>query len=93
SDLVAYDNKWTLESLRPVIEHCLECFGPARAMFASDFPVAGLHASFDEVYQVFRTVAWQLSLDEQRALFFATANDTYRLGIADPAEIRSGCHV
>jgi predicted TIM-barrel fold metal-dependent hydrolase len=93
SDLVAYDNKWTLESLRPVIEHCLECFGPARAMFASDFPVAGLHASFDEVYQVFRTVASQLSYDEQRALFFATANDTYRLGIADPAEIRRGCHV
>ncbi|NKM66875.1 amidohydrolase family protein [Rhizobium laguerreae] len=93
SDLVAYDNAWTLESLRPVIEHCLDCFGPARAMFASDFPVAGLHASFDEVYRVFHTVASQLSLDEQRALFFATANETYRLGIADPAKIRSGCHI
>jgi predicted TIM-barrel fold metal-dependent hydrolase len=93
SDLVAYDNKWTLESLQPVIEHCLDCFGPARAMFASDFPVAGLHASFDEVYQVFRAVASKLSYDEQRVLFFATANDTYRLGIADPAEIRRGYHV
>ncbi|AGS24310.1 amidohydrolase family protein [Rhizobium etli] len=93
SDLVAYDNDWTLESLRPVIEHCLDCFGPARSMFASDFPVAGLHASFDEIYQVFRTVAAELSLDEQRALFFATANDTYHLGIADPAEIGRGAHV
>ncbi|AHG48412.1 hydrolase (plasmid) [Rhizobium leguminosarum bv. trifolii CB782] len=93
SDLVAYDHAWTLESLRPVIEHCLDCFGPARAMFASDFPVAGLHASFDEVYQTFRTVAAELSLDEQRALFFATANDTYRLGLADPAEIGRGRHV
>ncbi|MBX5011324.1 amidohydrolase family protein [Rhizobium lentis] len=93
SDLVAYDHVWTLESLRPVIEHCLDCFGPARAMFASDFPVAGLHASFDEVYEVFRTVAAEFSLDEQRALFFATANDTYRLGIADLAEARRDCHV
>ncbi|MBB2690750.1 UNVERIFIED_ORG: putative TIM-barrel fold metal-dependent hydrolase [Rhizobium esperanzae] len=93
SDLVAYDHAWTLESLRPVIEHCLACFGPERAMFASDFPVAGLHASFDEVYQVYRTVAAELSLDEQRALFFATANDTYRLGLADPAEIGRGLHV
>jgi predicted TIM-barrel fold metal-dependent hydrolase len=76
-----------------VIEHCLDCFGPARAMFASDFPVAGLHASFDEVYQVFRAVASKLSYDEQRVLFFATANDTYRLGIADPSEIRRGYHV
>lgn len=84
SDLVAYDNDWTLESLRPVIEHCLDCFGPARAMFASDFPVAGLHASFDDLYAVFRTVAEPLSLAEQRALFFTTANDTYRLGITEP---------
>ncbi|MBB5662031.1 putative TIM-barrel fold metal-dependent hydrolase [Rhizobium leguminosarum] len=93
SDLVAYDNDWTLESLRPVIEHCLDCFGPERAMFASDFPVAGLRASFDEVYQVFRTVAAGLSWDEQRALFFATANDTYRLDMADPAETGRGSHV
>ncbi|MBB4194338.1 putative TIM-barrel fold metal-dependent hydrolase [Rhizobium aethiopicum] len=93
SDLVAYDNDWTLESLRPVIEHCLECFGPERSMFASDFPVAGLHASFDEIYEIFRTVASQFSLDEQRALFFATANDTYRLGIADPADARRDCLV
>ncbi|EJT01788.1 amidohydrolase family protein [Rhizobium sp. CCGE 510] len=93
SDLVAYDNDWTLESLRPVIGHCLDCFGPERSMFASDFPVAGLHASFDEVYQVFRTVAAELSYDEQRVLFFATANDTYRLGLADPVEIGRGRHV
>lgn len=83
SDLVAYDNDWTLESLSPVIAHCLDCFGPERSMFASDFPVAGLHATFDEVYTVFRAVAAPLSLDEQRALFFTTANDTYRLDVAD----------
>ena len=83
SDLVAYDHDWTLESLTPVIDHCLDCFGPSRAMFASDFPVAGLHASFDDVYEVFRTAAASLSLDEQRALFFTTANETYRLGMGE----------
>ncbi|HEU0222195.1 MAG TPA: amidohydrolase family protein, partial [Paracoccaceae bacterium] len=41
SDLVAYDHDWTLESLRPVVLHCIDFFGPGRAMFASDFPVAG----------------------------------------------------
>ena len=83
SDLVAYDNDWTQESLTPVIEHALDCFGPARAMFASDFPVTGLHASFDEAYAVFRAAAAPLSLDEQRALFFTTANETYRLGMGE----------
>lgn len=81
SDLVAYDNDWSLDSLRPVIEHCIACFGPGRAMFASDFPVAGLHASFADVYAAFRTVASEFSADEQRDLFFATADRTYRLGL------------
>ncbi|MEW9304190.1 amidohydrolase family protein [Labrys neptuniae] len=81
SDLVAYDNDWSLDSLRPVIEHCIACFGPGRAMFASDFPVAGLHASFAEVYEAFRTVASEFSADEQRDLFFATADRVYRLGL------------
>ncbi len=88
SDLVAYDNDWTFESLQPVVEHCLDCFGASRCMFASDFPVAGLHASFDEVYGVFRKAAEPLSIDEQRALFFITANDTYRLGLSDIALAR-----
>ena len=78
SDLVAYDHHGTLESLAEVTFHCLECFGTARAMFASDFPVAGLHASFDEVYGAFKVIASQLSADEQRALFFANAARLYR---------------
>jgi predicted TIM-barrel fold metal-dependent hydrolase len=78
SDLVAYDHHWTLDSLADVVLHCLECFGTARAMFASDFPVAGLHASFDEVYGAFKVIASQLSADEQRALFFANAARLYR---------------
>ena len=49
----------------------------------ADFPVTGLHASFDEAYAVFRAAAAPLSLDEQRALFFTTANETYRLGMGE----------
>ena len=55
----------------------------SRSMFASDFPVAGLHATFDDVYGVFRNAAASLSLDEQHALFFTTANETYRLGMGE----------
>ena len=79
SDLVAYDHDWTLDSLTPVIMHCIDCFGPESAMFASDFPVAGLHASFDEVYDSFKTIVSSLSADEQRSLFFDTAKRIYRL--------------
>ena len=79
SDLVAYDHDWTLDSLRPVVLHCIDCFGTGRAMFGSDFPVAGMHASFDEVYDSFKTITADLSADEQAALFFGNARRTYRL--------------
>ncbi|RWP38734.1 amidohydrolase family protein [Mesorhizobium sp.] len=79
SDLVAYDHDWTLDSLKPVVMHCIDCFGTQRAMFGSDFPVAGLHASFDAVYDSFKAIAGELSADEQTALFFDNARRIYRL--------------
>ncbi len=78
SDLVAYDHDWTLGSLREVVLHCVECFGARRAMFASDSPVAGLHATFDEVYDSFKAIASELSEDERRLLFFDNARRIYR---------------
>ncbi len=79
SDLVAYDHEWTLDSLAAVVRTCIDCFGPDRAIFASDFPVAGLHATFDEVYGAFKAITADLSPSEQHALFFGTAQRTYRL--------------
>lgn len=78
SDLVAYDNDWTLDGLRPVVEHCIDCFGPERSMFASDFPVAGLHATFDQIYDGFRLFASGFSEQEQVAMFHDNAHRTYR---------------
>jgi predicted TIM-barrel fold metal-dependent hydrolase len=79
SDLVAYDHAWTLDSLRPVVLACIDVFGPDRCMFGSDFPVAGLHASFDEVFDAFKAIVADLSADEQRALFHGNASRTYRI--------------
>ena len=84
SDLVAYEHDWTLDSLRAVVMGCLDSFGPGRAMFASDFPVAGLYATFDEVYGSFKTIVSGFAPGEQRDLFFANAQETYRLEDASP---------
>lgn len=77
SDLVAYDHDWTLESLRGVTLHCIDCFGPERAIFASDFPVAGLHATFDEVFDSFKEIVRDSTAAEQRALFYGNARRLY----------------
>ncbi len=83
SDLVAYDNDWTIESLRDVTLHCIDCFGPARAVLASDFPVAGLHATFDEVWDSFKTITADFTAEEQAALFHDNARRLYRLDEAE----------
>jgi len=79
SDLVAYDHDWTLDSLRAVVLHCIDCFGTGRAMFASDFPVADLHASFDEVFDSFKTITEGFSPEEQAALFHDNAARIYQV--------------
>jgi predicted TIM-barrel fold metal-dependent hydrolase len=81
SDLVAYDHDWTLESLRPVVLECIEAFGTDRAMFASDFPVAGLHATYDQVFASFKTIVADLSSAEQRCLFHDNAQRDYRIAV------------
>jgi predicted TIM-barrel fold metal-dependent hydrolase len=81
SDLVAYDHDWTLESLRPVVLECIEAFGTDRAMFASDFPVAGLHATYDQVFGSFKTIVADLSPVEQRCLFHDNAQRDYRIAV------------
>ena len=79
SDLVAYDHDWTLDSLRMVTIACIEAFGVERSMFASDFPVAGLYASFDEVFDSFKTITAGFSHADQAALFHDNARRFYRL--------------
>jgi predicted TIM-barrel fold metal-dependent hydrolase len=81
SDLVAYDHDWTLESLRPVVLECIEAFGTDRAMFASDFPVAGLHATYDQLFASFKTSVAELTPAEQQRLFHDNARRDYRIAV------------
>jgi L-fucono-1,5-lactonase len=49
SGLVTEDGaEWSVERLRPYVDHLLERFGPARMIFGSDWPVLTLRASYAE---------------------------------------------
>jgi hypothetical protein len=41
--------RWTPELNGPVVREAVALFGVARCMVASNFPVDGLHATFDEI--------------------------------------------
>ncbi|SLN51565.1 Amidohydrolase [Pseudoruegeria aquimaris] len=46
SGLGMFDHHWSRESIRPIIETCLDQFGPQRCMFGSNFPVDSLYSDY-----------------------------------------------
>ena len=71
--------RWSAVLNREVVLSAIEVFGAARAMFASNFPVDGLCASFDEIYSGFREIVASFSATEQRALFHDNALRHYAM--------------
>ncbi len=71
--------RWTPAELAPVAEAVLECFGPRRVMFGSDWPVCLLAASYEQVARVAETLVESLSPVEQQHIFADTARAWYRL--------------
>lgn len=73
---------WSARQVGPVIEHLLECFGPHRLLFGSDWPVCTLVASYHEVFALARdTLAGRLEDEELEAVFHANAVAQYRLSV------------
>jgi predicted TIM-barrel fold metal-dependent hydrolase len=68
---------WTAAANRAIVLTTIELFGPDRCLFASNFPVDGLCATFDTIYSGFRTIVGELSSDEQRKLFHDNAVRIY----------------
>ncbi len=79
SGLGMFDHDWTVDSIRPIVETCIELFGAERSMFGSNFPVDKLHASYADVFTAFEVIAAGLSEAEQAMLFSDTAKSFYRI--------------
>jgi predicted TIM-barrel fold metal-dependent hydrolase len=73
------DNRWTVESIRPFVLGPIEWFGPERCMFASNFPVDGLMASYNRLWNAYRQITEGFSSAEKSWLFAKTAERVYRL--------------
>lgn len=62
----------------PWIDGAIERFGAQRCLFASNFPVDGMHGSFDQLYTAFAECVTGLDDDARDALFAGTAERLYR---------------
>ncbi len=69
----------SLEVNGPVIRDAISIFGSDRCMFASNYPVESLVASFDEIFACFLAAIADRSAAEQRMLVHDNAKRIYRL--------------
>lgn len=79
SGLAMVDHQWTVESIRPWIEVCIEAFGPERCMFGTNWPLDGLFSDYATVVNAYREIVAPYSAHEQRQMFRATAEGWYRI--------------
>ena len=70
---------WTVESNREIVLRTIDLFGAERCMFASNFPVDSLCASFATIFGGFREIVRDFTPGEQRALFAANAERIYSM--------------
>jgi predicted TIM-barrel fold metal-dependent hydrolase len=69
---------WTVALNGQVVRDAVSIFGAARSMFASNFPVDSLVATFDEIFNGFETIASELDARTRQQLFHDTAAEVYR---------------
>jgi L-fuconolactonase len=67
------------EATREWYLHAIDCFGPARCMFESNFPVDKVSAAYRVLWNSFKRIAAAFTPAEKRALFHDTAVRVYGL--------------
>ncbi len=78
SGLGMFDHDWSDASVRPVLDGCLEAFGPERCMFGSNFPVDKLHATYARIVQALDKTLETCTVEEREWVYSGTARRFYR---------------
>ena len=81
SGVVAYADgaTWTLDDIRPYVEHAVACFGWDRVVWGSDWPVCTLTASLSVWLAATQALTLGCSASERDGLFSANARRLWRL--------------
>lgn len=74
SGLGMFEHDWVSERFRPIVETCLDQFGPDRVMFGSNFPVDKLYSDYATLVHAYRDL---VPREMQQAVFNDTAAGFY----------------
>ena len=72
--------EWSADDLAPIVNHCLDAFGPDRVVFGSDWPVCTRGAPLRAWVEALRAIVRSRPEAEQRKLLHDNAVRFYRLG-------------
>ena len=81
SGLMAYCAPGTssYETIKPYVDHALECFGPDRMVWGSDYPVVNAAKGIEEWIKVTKTILGNLSEDEAKKIASSNAERIYKI--------------
>jgi L-fuconolactonase len=68
----------SVAAFAPWLEYAIEAFGVDRCLFASNFPVDGMHGTFDELFTSYAAITAGLDESARDKLFAANAERIYR---------------
>ena len=72
-------SKELAEQTRPYFLHCIDEFGPNRCMFESNFPVDKISCSYNVLWNSFKRISADFSIQEKNDLFHGTATKFYSI--------------
>ena len=67
------------ETLGPLMNHCIEQFGPERCMFESNYPVDKISYSYNVLFNAFKRLSKSYSATDRANLFHGTAARVYNI--------------
>ena len=68
------------EAMAPLMNYCIEQFGPERCLFESNFPPDKVSYSYHVMYNAFKRMTAAYSASERAAMFHDNAARVYRIG-------------
>ncbi len=79
---------WTVDDLRPYVDHLLDTFGPDRLVWGSDWPVCTLASSYGQWVEATGELLSGLAEDERSAILGGNAARAYRMRAPDSANAK-----
>ena len=78
-DTAADPRTYTAADLRRYLDHAIDCFGPDRLLFGTDWPISELAGGYERWWEVVVELLAPLAEDERRAILGDNARQWYRV--------------